>query len=81
MSDVSYVYDQIKETDSLLQNTFTNETAAFKGWATEAKGAVQYTDMNSIKNIVDSMAMENKTERTLYAVCEDTAACGETAEP
>lgn len=81
MSDVSCAYDKIQTTDSLPQNTFTKGTSAFKGWATEAKGAVQYTDMNSIKNIVDSMAMENKTERTLYAVWEDTAAGGETAEP
>ena len=37
--------------------------------------------MSSIKNIIDSMAMENKTELTLYAVWEDTAAGGETVEP
>lgn len=81
MSEVTYVYDQIKGTDSLPQNKFTNETAAFKGWAVEAKGAVQYTDTNLIESIIDFMAMGNKTELTLYAVWEDTAAGGETAEP
>lgn len=80
MPAVSYAYDKIQTTDSLLPNTFTG-TSAFKGWAVEAEGAVQYTDMNSIKDIIDSMAMENKTELTLYAVWEDTAAGGETVEP
>ena len=81
MPAVSYAYDKIQTTDSLPQNTFTKGTSAFKGWAVEAKGAVQYTDMNSIQDIVNSMAMENKTELTLYAVWEDTAAGGETVEP
>ncbi len=83
MSAVSYVYDKIQTTDSLPQNTFTKGTSAFKGWAVEANGEVQYKDidMNSIQNIVNSMAMVNKTELTLYAVWEDTAAGGETAEP
>ena len=81
MPAVSYAYDKIQTTDSLPQNTFTKGTSAFKGWAVEAKGAVQYTDMNSIQDIVNSMAMENKTELTLYAVWEDTTAGGETAEP
>ena len=80
MSEVTYVYDQIKGTDSLPQNAFTG-TSAFKGWAVEAEGAVQYTDKSSIQDIVNSMAMENKTKLTLYAVWEDTAAGGETAEP
>lgn len=80
MSAVSYAYDKIQTTDSLPPNTFTG-TSTFKGWAVEAEGAVQYTDMNSIKSIIDSMAMENKTELTLYAVWEDTAAGGETVEP
>ena len=81
MPAVSYAYDKIQTTDSLPQNTFTKGTSAFKGWAVEAKGAVQYTDTNSIENIIGSMAMENKTELTLYAVWEDTAAGGETVEP
>lgn len=81
MSDVSYAYDKIQTTDSLLPNTFTKGTSTFKGWAVEAEGAVQYTDMNSIESIIGSMAMENKTELTLYAVWEDTAAGGETVEP
>lgn len=81
MPDESYAYDKIQTTDSLLPNTFTKGTSAFKGWAVEAEGAVQYTDMNSIQDIVNSMAMENKTELTLYAVWEDTAAGGETVEP
>ena len=81
MPDESYAYDKIQTTDSLLPNTFTKGTSAFKGWAVEAEGAVQYTDMNSIQDIVNSMAMGNKTELTLYAVWEDTAAGGETAEP
>ena len=80
MNEVTYVYDQIKGTDSLPQNAFTG-TSAFKGWAVEAEGAVQYTDKSSIQDIVNSMAMENKTKLTLYAVWEDTAAGGETAEP
>lgn len=81
MPAVSYAYDKIQTTDSLPQNTFTKGTSAFKGWAVEAKGAVQYTDTNSIENIIGSMAMGNKTELTLYAVWEDTAADGETVEP
>ena len=81
MSDVSYAYDKIQTTDTLLQNAFTKGTSTFKGWAVEAEGAVQYTDMSSIKNIIDSMAKGNKTELTLYAVWEDTTAGGETVEP
>ena len=81
MPAVSYAYDKIQTTDSLLPNTFTKGTSTFKGWAVEAKGAVQYTDMSSIQSIVNFMAMENKTELTLYAVWEDTAAGGETVEP
>lgn len=80
MPDESYAYDKIQTTDSLPPNTFTG-TSAFKGWAVEAEGAVQYADKDSIQNIVNSMAMENKTELTLYAVWEDTAAGGETVEP
>lgn len=81
MPDESYAYDKIQTTDSLLPNTFTKGTSTFKGWAVEAEGAVQYTDMSSIQSIVNSMAMENKTKLTLYAVWEDTAAGGETVEP
>ena len=81
MPDESYAYDKIQTTDTLPQNRFTKETSTFKGWAVEAKGAVQYTDMSSIQSIVNFMAMENKTELTLYAVWEDTAAGGETVEP
>lgn len=80
MPDESYAYDKIQTTDSLPPNTFTG-TSTFKGWAVEAEGAVRYTDMSSIQDIVNSMAMENKTELTLYAVWEDTAAGGETVEP
>ena len=80
MPDESYAYDKIQTTDSLPPNTFTG-TSAFKGWAVEAEGAVQYTDKSSIQDIVNFMAMEKKTELTLYAVWEDTAAGGETAEP
>ena len=81
MPAVSYAYDKIQTTDTLPQNRFTKETSTFKGWAVEAKGEVQYTDMSSIQDIVNSMAMENKTKLTLYAVWEDTAAGGETVEP
>lgn len=81
MGAVSYAYDKIQTTDSLPPNKFTKGTSTFKGWAVEAEGAVQYTDMSSIQSIVNSMAMENKTELTLYAVWEDTAAGGETVEP
>lgn len=81
MPDVSYAYDKIQTTDSLPPNKFTKGTSAFKGWALTAADAEKYTDMSSIKNIIDSMAMENKTELTLYAVWEDTAAGGETVEP
>ena len=80
MPDESYAYDKIQTTDSLPPNTFTG-TSAFKGWAVEAEGAVQYTDKSSIQDIVNFMAMEKKTELTLYAVWEDTAAGGETVEP
>lgn len=81
MPAVSYAYDKIQTTDTLPQNTFKKGTSTFKGWAVEAEGAVQYTDMSSIQSIVNSMAMENKTKLTLYAVWEDTAAGGETVEP
>lgn len=81
MSDVSYAYDTIQTTDSLPQNTFKKGTSTFKGWALTATDAEQYADMSSIKSIIGSMAMGNKTELTLYAVWEDTAAGGETVEP
>ena len=81
MPAVSYAYDKIQTTDSLPKNTFTKGTSAFKGWALTATDAEQYADEDSIQNIVNSMAMENKTELTLYAVWEDTAAGGETGEP
>ena len=81
MSTESYAYDTIQTTDTLPQNTFTKGTSTFKGWAVEAKGAVQYAAENSIQSIVNFMAKENKTKLTLYAVWEDTAAGGETVEP
>uniref|UniRef100_UPI003A8EED3F InlB B-repeat-containing protein n=1 Tax=Hominenteromicrobium sp. TaxID=3073581 RepID=UPI003A8EED3F len=81
MPAVSYAYDKIQTTDSLPQNRFTKETSTFKGWALTATDAEQYADKDSIQSIVNSMAMENKTELTLYAVWEDTAAGGETVEP
>ena len=81
MSGVSYAYDKIQTADSLPPNKFTKGTSAFKGWALTAADAEKYTDMSSIKNIIDSMAKENKTKLTLYAVWEDTAAGGETVEP
>lgn len=81
MPAVSYAYDKIQTTDTLPKNTFTKGTSAFKGWALTATDAEQYADMSSIKSIIDSMAMEKKTELTLYAVWEDTAAGGETVEP
>lgn len=81
MSDVSYAYDKIQTTDSLPQNMFTKEASTFKGWALTATDAEQYADENSIQSIVNSMAIENKTELTLYAVWEAIPAGGETAEP
>ena len=81
MPDESYAYDKIQTMDTLPQNAFTKGTSTFKGWAVEAEGAVWYTAEDPIQNIVNSMAMENKTELTLYAVWEDTAAGGETVEP
>ena len=83
MIAVSYTYDTIQTTDNTLPpNTFTKGTSTFKGWAFDASSTTaDYTDASSIKSIIDSMAMENKTELTLYAVWEDTAAGGETAEP
>ena len=82
MPAVSYAYDKIQTTDSLLPNTFTKGTSTFKGWAFDASSTTaDYTDASLIGNIIDSMAMENKTELTLYAVWEDTAAGGETVEP
>ena len=80
MSAVSYVYDKIQTTDTLPPNTFTG-TSTFKGWALTATDAEQYADKDSIQSIVNFMAMEKKTELTLYAVWEDTAAGGETVEP
>lgn len=82
MIAVSYAYDKIQTTDSLPPNTFTKGTSTFKGWAFDASSTTaDYTDASSIKSIIDSMAMENKSELTLYAVWEDTAAGGETVEP
>ena len=82
MPAVSYAYDKIQTTDTLPPNTFTKGTSTFKGWAVDAAGARLSIQMKlSIENIIDSMAMENKTELTLYAVWEDTAAGGETGEP
>ena len=81
MGAVSYAYDKIQTTDTLLQNAFTKGTSTFKGWALTATDAEKYADGDSIQSIVNSMAMENKTELTLYAVWEDTAAGGETVEP
>ena len=81
MGAFSYAYDKIQTTDTLLQNTFTKGTSTFKGWALTATDAEQYADGDSIQSIVNFMAMENKTELTLYAVWEDTAAGGETVEP
>ena len=81
MPDVSYAYDKIQITDTLPQNAFTKETSTFKGWALTATDAEKYADGDSIQSIVNFMAMENKTELTLYAVWEDTAAGGETVEP
>lgn len=81
MPAVSYAYDTIQTTDSLPPNTFTG-TSTFKGWAFDASSTTaDYTDASLIGNIIDSMAKENKTELTLYAVWEDTAAGGETVEP
>lgn len=82
MSAVSYAYDTIQTTDSLPPNTFTKGTSTFKGWAFDASSTTaDYTDASLIGNIIGSMAMENKTKLTLYAVWEDTAAGGETVEP
>lgn len=81
MPDESYAYDKIQTTDTLLQNAFTKGTSTFKGWALTATDTEQYADKDSIQSIVNFMAMENKTELTLYAVWEDTAAGGETVEP
>lgn len=80
MPAVSYAYDKIQTTDTLPPNTFTG-TSTFKGWALTATDAEKYADENSIQDIVNSMAMGNKTKLTLYAVWEDTAAGGETVEP
>lgn len=81
MPAVSYAYDTIQTTDSLPPNTFTG-TSTFKGWAFDASSTTaDYTDASLIGNIIDSMAKGNKTELTLYAVWEDTAAGGETVEP
>lgn len=82
MPDESYAYDKIQTTDSLPPNKFTKGTSTFKGWAFDASSTTaDYTDASLIGNIIDSMAKENKTELTLYAVWEDTAAGGETVEP
>lgn len=81
MPDESYAYDKIQTTDSLPPNAFTG-TSAFKGWAFDASSTTaDYTDASLIENIIGSMAKGNKTELTLYAVWEDTAAGGETGEP
>ena len=52
----------------LAKNTFTKAGYQFKGWATSAKGAVKYTDGQTVTDLVFPQARTVIT--TLYAVWE-----------
>jgi uncharacterized repeat protein (TIGR02543 family) len=59
MSNVTHTYDSAK---SLTKNTFTKEGYMFMGWSTSSSGDVEYTDGESVKNLVTSGTVN------LYAV-------------
>ena len=63
MSNQSMTYDTAA---NLTANTFTKDKHTFKGWATTAGGAVEYTDGQSVKNLT---ATDGATIN-LYAVWE-----------
>lgn len=63
MSNQSMTYDTAA---NLTANTFTKDKYTFKGWATTAGGAVEYTDGQSVKNLT---AADGATIN-LYAVWE-----------
>lgn len=63
MSNQSMTYDTAA---NLTANTFTKDKYTFKGWATSAGGAVEYTDGQSVKNLT---AADGATIN-LYAVWE-----------
>lgn len=63
MSNQSMTYDTAA---NLTANTFTKDKYTFKGWATTAGGAVEYTDGQSVKNLT---ATDGATIN-LYAVWE-----------
>ena len=63
MSNQTMTYDTAA---NLTANTFTKDKHTFKGWATTAGGAVEYTDGQSVKNLT---ATDGATIN-LYAVWE-----------
>ena len=63
MSNQTMTYDTAA---NLTANTFTKDKYTFKGWATTAGGAVEYTDGQSVKNLT---ATDGATIN-LYAVWE-----------
>ena len=63
MSNQTMTYDTAA---NLTANTFTKDKYTFKGWATTAGGAVEYTDGQSVKNLT---AADGATIN-LYAVWE-----------
>ena len=63
MSNQSMTYDTAA---NLTANTFTKDKYTFKGWATSAGGAVEYTDGQSVKNLT---AADGATIKH-YAVCQ-----------
>ena len=63
MSNQSMTYDTAA---NLTANAFTRDKYTFKGWATTAGGAVEYTDGQSVKNLT---AADGATIN-LYAVWE-----------
>lgn len=63
MAALSMVYDTEK---ALTANSFSKTGYHFIGWSTTADGSVEYTDMQSVKNLTDT----NGKEVTLYAVWE-----------
>lgn len=63
MSNQSMTYDTAA---NLTANAFTRDKYTFKGWATTAGGAVEYTDGQSVKNLT---ATDGATIN-LYAVWE-----------
>ena len=64
MADQSMTYDDAS--GKLTANAFTKEGCEFLGWSTRAGGAVEFTDAESVMNLLK----ENGDSITLYAIWE-----------